>query len=735
MPVLLSLKHITSMSLATAGGVLALQWTGHADGADGADGIDKWDAERYGRGRLPRIDDELRELLWGDVRYQGHTKLSPPEPNYSADWGDWIAFAHHMRQRAEERGVDLLFVDTGDLHDGNGLSDAFPALAPGDPHYAYAVNGHVSNQVFALADYDVLTIGNHELYNFSVARDVYEHFVPKWNGRYVTSNVNISLPDAPNNTDAPAARSRPIGSLYTRFTTPRRGLVVQAYGVLFDFRLAAKGISVQDPVEMAGEPWFLESLRTHADVDVFVIAGHMPVTGHAGWDALHAAIREVWPTAPIIMLGGHTHVRDCRMMDARAMALESGRYLETIGWMSVRGVRGRAPEFSRRYIDANPRNYAFHAGLAHAGQLSTARGRFVRLVMDRIAQTWNLTHVYGLVPTDYFLDRFAYGTNHSLLTLLAHNILPSVVGPSSGRDAAAPRIMLINSGSQRFDLLAGPLTKNDQYIVSPFRDLFLYLERVPWGLARRLEGALNARGASANEDADTSHGRSDVHASQGDADSIFHAYQLRQFLSYWTRQRDETREADASHAAPPPALSGRPEQARRVEQMLRETQVPRDAGPTPSLGYVTVDACPGDGDDTRHTPVPYSDEQPDYVASAPSRTLGDDEEIDVVFVDFILDPIVRLLNEWDAERAYDAAEARPWGNVSTQWLYPLYAEYAWRQGLAEEWHDMDVAARLHGYPPLSQYDTYAGYPYDAVVHARANVAPLVFQGGGLGGAA
>lgn len=84
-----------------------------------------------------------------------------------------------MRERAQRDGIDLLFVDTGDLHDGNGLSDAFPELDPSHPNYRYAVNGHVSNQVFALADYDVLTIGNHELYNYSVALDVYENFAPQ----------------------------------------------------------------------------------------------------------------------------------------------------------------------------------------------------------------------------------------------------------------------------------------------------------------------------------------------------------------------------------------------------------------------------------------------------------------------------------------------------------------------------------------------------------------------------
>lgn len=238
------------------------------------------------------------------------------------------------------------------VDDGNGLSDAYPELSPDDPKHKWAVNGHISNEVFAMADYDLLTIGNHELYNFSVARDVYEYFVPHWGDRYLTSNVNISLPEADG-----TLRSRPIGQRFTRFKTRNQQLDIQAYGVLFNFQLGAEGIHVQDPKDMVREPWFQESLRAFSHVDAFVIAGHMPVTGHDGWDALHAAIRDVWPTTPILMLAGHTHVRDCRMLDDYAMALESGRYLETIGWMSVSNVSSERPTFSRRYIDANPRNY------------------------------------------------------------------------------------------------------------------------------------------------------------------------------------------------------------------------------------------------------------------------------------------------------------------------------------------------------------------------------------------
>jgi 2',3'-cyclic-nucleotide 2'-phosphodiesterase (5'-nucleotidase family) len=50
---------------------------------------------------------------------------------------------------------------------------------------------------------------------------------------------------------------------------------------------------------------------------------------------VHSAIRALHPDTPIMIFGGHTHIRDCVQYDGRTMALESGRYMETVGWMSA----------------------------------------------------------------------------------------------------------------------------------------------------------------------------------------------------------------------------------------------------------------------------------------------------------------------------------------------------------------------------------------------------------------
>ena len=102
-----------------------------------------------------------------------------------------------MKQTAGNMGVDLFLIDTGDLHDGTGFSDAT------------TVDGEQSMPVFDEIDYDLLTIGrayyivtciessaditkgNHELYESEVAYQMFNEYAGKWGDKYVTSNVKV----------------------------------------------------------------------------------------------------------------------------------------------------------------------------------------------------------------------------------------------------------------------------------------------------------------------------------------------------------------------------------------------------------------------------------------------------------------------------------------------------------------------------------------------------------------
>ena len=60
--------------------------------------------------------------------------------------------------------------------------------------------------------------------------------------------------------------------------------------------------------------------------------------------------------------------------------------------------------------------------------------------------------------------------------------------------ASIPNVIITNSGSQRFDLYAGPFTKNDQLTTSPFTDSFLYLPNVTASAAQQVVNILNGQG-------------------------------------------------------------------------------------------------------------------------------------------------------------------------------------------------------------------------------------------------
>ncbi|KAJ4483664.1 Metallo-dependent phosphatase-like protein [Lentinula aciculospora] len=97
------------------------------------------------------------------------------------DFGDFSSFVQHMKQIAIEKDVDLLLVDSGDLHDGTGLSDGFPS------------GGIDAHDFIKQLPYDIMTIGNHELYDYINTWDMYTNFVPALDGKYLASNVNITI--------------------------------------------------------------------------------------------------------------------------------------------------------------------------------------------------------------------------------------------------------------------------------------------------------------------------------------------------------------------------------------------------------------------------------------------------------------------------------------------------------------------------------------------------------------
>ncbi|KAH8981512.1 Metallo-dependent phosphatase-like protein, partial [Lactarius hatsudake] len=563
-----------------------------------------------------------RPLVWGDVNIihttdshgwlLGHQKPSFPEPNSSGDFGDFASFVAHMKNIADEKDVDLLLVDSGDLHDGTGLSDGFP---PG------GIDAHDSNQFFSQLPYDVLAIGNHELSIYANVLDMHQNFAPKFPGRYLSSNVNITIP-GPNGSPV----SVPVGSRFAKFKT-RKGRKVTSLGVLFDFTGNDHNTTVQKVEDMVKEAWFADAIKD--EPDFFLLVGHMPVA-RDNWPLVFNAVRAVHPTTPILILGGHTHIRDCLQFDGRSIALESGRYMETLGVDLDHRGSTRNLTVNRRYLDPNRVTYEYHTN-SRDSSFDTSMGRKITEGLKALAAQFDLDFKFGTAPQDYTLSRDPFPSNGSLLSLIVDQVLPTALTVNNTR-ANIPNIIITNSGGLRFDIYAGPFTKNDQLTASPFTDAFVFIAGVPLSVANAVLPALNGEGANDRRELAEAAER----YARGDVETRYR---------FW------------------------------LEEMYARAGPERRAAQNLTLGYVTKDACPGVGDDTLHTPLPFFG-SPDFIASTPP-TGSNDTAIDLVFVDFIGSQVVQVLNQLQTAKTYTSADISSYTPILLNEVLGVFAEAKW----------------------------------------------------------
>ncbi|KAJ9645683.1 hypothetical protein H2199_002722 [Coniosporium tulheliwenetii] len=568
-------------------------------------------------------------LEWGQINF------------LHADWGDYVSFTTRMKQKARELGVDLLLVDCGDMHDGAGLADATKP------------NGLLSNPVFENVDYDILAIGNHELYVSEIAYQHYTEFAGAYGERYLTSNVEILNPDT-NEYEV-------------------LGLRIMAFGVLYNFTGNSNVSRITPASQMVKQPWFLEAVNFTEPIDLFILAGHNP------------ARRNIF--------GGHNHIRDFAVYDEMTTALGSGRYCETLGWVSMTGINsssyhgnmlpGGVPHptrraiinatstasaglstytalssmrYARRYLDWNRLTFAYHASGSQDRTFDTQHGIAVSHTIYGIRQQLNLTRLYGCAPRTYCQFCAPYGSPGSIYGLI-ETALAAVVVNESRSDV--PRILLANTGGIRFDVVQGPFTYDDSFIVIPFLNKFLYIPEVPLSWLRcsdhtkilttvqQVLGILNA-------------GRFIKHKKRNldSRDLGFSSMSL----------------VDRDICVDPPIhrdhVQARSITAGRVIRRQSTDIVP---------GYVTRDDFGTDGDDTIHSPIPNYP-RPNVVQGNGSfpKDGSTPETVDLVFYDFIesyvLDALVRAGGNYTDS---DVALYMPEDFTSNSYL-PAYAMQFWR---------------------------------------------------------
>lgn len=593
------------------------------------------------------------QLEWGQLNFlhttdtHGWLEGHLTETNYGADWGDVVSFTAHMRAKAKALGVDLLLVDTGDLHDGNGLSDAT------------AVDGEVTNIVFEKLDYDLLTIGNHELYYADIAYQDYNEFSKAWGDRYLTSNVQI-LNTTTDEYDY-------LGNKYRYFTT-EHGIRILAFGVLFDFTGNANVTKVIPASTMVNETWFTELVNDPpGPVDLFILIGHNTAaqeTKIGTFGYVHDAIRKVYPTTPIQIFGGHSHIRDFQVYDEATTALESGRYCETLGWLSMSGFSTNnsgytgvsAPSevpnptrkatntstapwtYSRRYMDWNRLTFEYHASgsqinfTTNNAAFDTPLGLNTTQMITNFRQELNLSTQLGCSPQFWCISCAEFNSSGSIYSLLT-DALSAVVVNENRTDKA--RVNIINTGTIRFDLHKGPFLYDDAFIVSPFEDIFVYIPDVPYSVASAALDYINENGE---------------------------VWKRSALASMPLTARDTCVDP---FVAPLANVETRDYAHKHAGHIRRQTT-------ELTQGYVTTDAFGSDGDDTAHTAIPDYDYPNFFQALGGFPANGSlPDVVDLIFIDYIASDILDYLG---SDYSEDDVSYYINENFSTRTYLPLYVQ-------------------------------------------------------------
>ncbi|KAI1434125.1 ser/Thr protein phosphatase family [Xylaria sp. CBS 124048] len=550
----------------------------------------------------------MRDLVWGQINFLHTTDTHGwlgghlQEPQYSADWGDYISFTTHMRKKADENGVDLLVVDTGDRVEGNGLYDA------SEPKGKYIYD------IFGEQTLDLLCTGNHELYQGETVAREHDITVPHFKDNYIASNIDYIEPQTGNQI--------PQAQRYVKFKTKNQGYTVVAMGFLFDFDRNANNSVVITVENAMKEDWFQKAIREKPDI--FVVLGHVGLRMKE-FELIFKAIRdENWYT-PIAFFGGHAHVRDARQFDDKAFAIASGRYFETIGWMSIDGIQKKSdntastlasPTFARRYIDNNILGLQHHAGV-DAKDFPTSHGHNVSKMIEVSRAALNLDHKIGCAPKDLWMTRTKYPSDTSIYSWLETEVLPDSIVNENRTDK--PRLTIVNTGAIRFDIFKGPFTKDSTYLLSPFTSKFNYVPDVPYEVAKKVLQLINEGGPVFSNERDTDH------------------MSIPELMAH-----NPLHEKPESAVKSPLAFLGQDRQQHPLfhNEHGGDIAIGEDGGddeddkPALVAGYTTKDDLGEDGDDAIHSPIKFY-KVPNCIqsqAAFPKST--DPETVDLVFIDY-----------------------------------------------------------------------------------------------------
>ena len=409
-----------------------------------------------------------------------------------------------------------------------------------------------------------------------------------------------------------------------------------------------------------------------------------------------------------LYFSGHAHVRDCLRFDDRSQVLASGRYLETLGFTSLKLPSSPSTvdenlHITRQYLDTNLATYHCHSHTSTAN-FSTPKGKKVQHLLDTYERSFNLSYTYGVAPHSFYLNRYPPDHKMSLINLYATQVFQTVLAPPptssslGARETEREPVFLFNTGAARFDIFKGNFTRDDQLAVIPFENGLWSIENLDSALVKRVEKWLNSLpGEPEFAESSSSGGSTEMrlqamaekaYASEGQYELAGTAFDtaknlaiLRDSLAFSANRRRAAQQYDFHLSS--------------TSQVLEQDKAEKEQ--KLSYGYVTYDSCPGTPDDTPHRPLPAFD-IPDFVlsrhaaippspppssssSSASVESKREEEEkklkVDLVFYEFIAPLVLKALNALQKEKKFGMKDVEVYSELKANELLGEYAKIAW----------------------------------------------------------
>jgi len=301
--------------------------------------------------------------------------------------------------------------------------------------------------------------------------------------------------------------------------------------------------------------------------------------------------------------------------------------------------------YSRRYLDWNRLTFEYHATDSQAKTFDSHAGLDVSGEITEIRKQLNLSALYGCAPETWCASCAPFGSEGSIFSLVPVALGATVINASR---STIPRYVIVNTGSIRFDLVKGPFTFDDSFIVSPFNDLFQFIPSVPYQYAKNVISSLNGQVLTDKRSESPGYRYASMPLPRAPLDSC-----TDPDFGFLHSEHDHE------------------------EELKRNTGITRrQTVVTP--GYVTSDDFGTDGDDTPHSSIPFF-EVPNYVggnASFPDdgSLLGDNDPVDVVFLDFFASDVVSALAAMGATYTTADVESYVDPSFNAQSYMPAYAK-------------------------------------------------------------